>query len=170
MFGTAPAVGVVMGSRSDRQTLRHAATTLERREIGYEARVVSAHRTPDELFRCAETAEERGLEVLIAGAGGAAHLPAMLAAKTLFPVVGVPVESRPLRGLDSLLSIVQMPAGVAVGTLSIGRPGAVNADLFAAAILARRSSTVRDSLARLHAEQRERVLEAASLATVESAS
>ena len=132
----APLVGLIMGSRSDWETMRHAAETLEQLEVPFEQRVVSAHRTPDLLFEYASTAEERGLRVLIAGAGGAAHLPGMAAAKTTVPVLGVPVESKALSGLDSLLSIVQMPAGVPVGTLAIGRPGAVNAALLAAAILA----------------------------------
>ena len=131
-----PLVGLIMGSRSDWETMRHAAETLEQLEVPFEQRVVSAHRTPDLLFDYASTAEERGLRVLIAGAGGAAHLPGMAAAKTTLPVLGVPVESKALSGLDSLLSIVQMPAGVPVGTLAIGRPGAVNAALLAAAILA----------------------------------
>ena len=130
-----PLVGVIMGSRSDWETMRHAAQTLDDLGVPYEVRVVSAHRTPDLLFEYAGTAEERGLEVIIAGAGGAAHLPGMTAAKTALPVLGVPVESKALHGIDSLLSIVQMPAGVPVATLAIGRAGAVNAALLAAAIL-----------------------------------
>ncbi|HZG35679.1 MAG TPA: 5-(carboxyamino)imidazole ribonucleotide mutase, partial [Gaiellaceae bacterium] len=122
-----PLVGVIMGSRSDWETMRHACETLAELEVPYEQRVVSAHRTPDLLFEYATTAVDRGLQVLIAGAGGAAHLPGMAAAKTALPVLGVPVESRALRGVDSLLSIVQMPAGIPVGTLAIGRAGAVNA-------------------------------------------
>ena len=129
-----PLVGVIMGSRSDWETMRHAAETLEQLGVAYETRVVSAHRTPDRLFEYAGSAEERGLEVLIAGAGGAAHLPGMAAAKTLLPVLGVPVESKALKGMDSLLSIVQMPAGVPVATVSIG--GATNAGLLAVRILA----------------------------------
>lgn len=132
----APRVGVVMGSRSDWDTMQHAVQTLLRLEIAHEVRVVSAHRTPDLLFDYAGQAAARGLAVLIAGAGGAAHLPGMLAAKTRLPVLGVPVQSQALSGLDSLLSMVQMPAGVPVGTLAIGRAGAVNAALLAAAMLA----------------------------------
>ncbi|WP_018111747.1 5-(carboxyamino)imidazole ribonucleotide mutase [Thermus igniterrae] len=130
-----PLVGVIMGSKSDWETLRHAAETLEALEIPYEVRVVSAHRTPDLMAEYAKTAQERGLLVIIAGAGGAAHLPGMTAAHTPLPVLGVPVESRALKGLDSLLSIVQMPAGVPVGTLAIGKAGAVNAALLAASIV-----------------------------------
>ena len=131
-----PLVGVIMGSTSDWDTLSHTVETLESLAIPYETRVVSAHRTPDLLFDYCASARERGLEVLIAGAGGAAHLPGMAAAKTSVPVLGVPVESRALKGIDSLLSIVQMPAGIPVGTLAIGKAGAVNAALLAAAILA----------------------------------
>jgi 5-(carboxyamino)imidazole ribonucleotide mutase len=131
-----PLVGVIMGSTSDWDTLSHTVETLESLAIPYETRVVSAHRTPDLLFDYCASARERGLEVLIAGAGGAAHLPGMAAAKTSVPVLGVPVESRALKGMDSLLSIVQMPAGIPVGTLAIGKAGAVNAALLAAAILA----------------------------------
>src|SRR3954462_14959773 len=138
-----PLVGLIMGSRSDWETMRHAAETLERLTVPYERRVVSAHRTPDLLFEYAGGAEARGLEVLIAGAGGAAHLPGMAAAKTALPVLGVPVESRALAGVDSLLSIVQMPAGVPVARLAIGRAGAVNAALLAAAILGRRHTLIR---------------------------
>ncbi len=132
----APRVGVLMGSRSDWATLRHAAETLSALGVAHEARVISAHRTPDRLAEYARAARGRGLRVLIAGAGGAAHLPGMLAAWTPLPVLGVPVESHMLKGLDSLLSIVQMPAGVPVGTLAIGRAGAINAALLAGAILA----------------------------------
>src|ERR1700726_3054063 len=142
-----PLVGLIMGSRSDWETMTHAAQTLDELGVPYEVRVVSAHRTPDLLFEYAGSAEARGLEVLIAGAGGAAHLPGMAAAKTLLPVLGVPVESKALHGIDSLLSIVQMPAGVPVGTLAIGRAGAVNAALLAAAILARKYPEYRDALA-----------------------
>lgn len=131
-----PRVGVVMGSKSDWETMRHACATLTALEIPFEAEVVSAHRTPDRLFQYAQTAIERGLQVIIGGAGGAAHLPGMLAAKTRLPVLGVPVQSKALSGWDSLLSIVQMPAGIPVGTLAIGRAGAVNAALLAAAQLA----------------------------------
>ncbi|HVM68668.1 MAG TPA: 5-(carboxyamino)imidazole ribonucleotide mutase [Gaiellaceae bacterium] len=153
-----PVVGVIMGSRSDWETMRHACETLDALEVPYESRVVSAHRTPDLLFEYAASAEERGLQVLIAGAGGAAHLPGMTAAKTALPVLGVPVESRTLKGVDSLLSIVQMPAGVPVGTLAIGRAGAVNAALLAAAIVARGDEGVRERLARWRAAQTESVL------------
>ncbi|WP_366881156.1 5-(carboxyamino)imidazole ribonucleotide mutase [Halothiobacillus sp.] len=131
-----PLVGVVMGSQSDWETMQHACATLTTLQIPFEAEVVSAHRTPDRLFEYAQTAIERGLQVIIGGAGGAAHLPGMLAAKTRLPVLGVPVQSKTLSGWDSLLSIVQMPAGIPVGTLAIGRAGAVNAALLAAAQLA----------------------------------
>ena len=134
--GPAPLVGIIMGSRSDWETMRHAAETLERLAVPHETRVVSAHRTPQRLFDYAAAAAGRGLRVIIAGAGGAAHLPGMAASMTALPVLGVPVESHALKGMDSLLSIVQMPAGIPVGTLAIGRAGAVNAALLAAAILA----------------------------------
>jgi 5-(carboxyamino)imidazole ribonucleotide mutase len=153
-----PLVGIIMGSRSDWETLRHAADTLEQLGVPHEVRVVSAHRTPDLLFEYASGAEARGLEVLIAGAGGAAHLPGMTAAKTVLPVLGVPVESAALKGVDSLLSIVQMPGGVPVGTLSIGRAGAVNAALLAAAILGARHPEIREALRRFRAEQTAAVL------------
>ena len=153
-----PLIGVLMGSQSDWETMRHACETLEQLGVSYESKVVSAHRTPDLLFEYAAGAEERGLHVLIAGAGGAAHLPGMIAAKTALPVLGVPVESTALKGMDSLLSIVQMPAGIPVGTLAIGRAGAVNAALLAAAILARSDSAIRERLARFRAEQTEAVL------------
>jgi 5-(carboxyamino)imidazole ribonucleotide mutase len=142
-----PSVGVVMGSSSDWAILEPACTTLAELGITYEARVVSAHRTPDLMFAYAEAAEPRGLQVIIAGAGGAAHLPGMLAAKTLVPVLGVPVPATMLQGVDSLLSIVQMPAGVPVATLAIGRPGAVNAALLAAEILALHDPALRERLA-----------------------
>ena len=129
-------IGVVMGSRSDWDTLQHAAETLDRLGIAHEVRVVSAHRTPDLLFDYANSSQARGLRAIIAGAGGAAHLPGMLAAKTRVPVLGVPVQSKALNGMDSLLSIVQMPAGIPVGTLAIGKSGAINAALLAAAVLA----------------------------------
>ncbi len=132
----APLVGIIMGSRSDWETMRHAAETLEKLGVPHETRVVSAHRTPDRMVDYARTAAGRGLKVIIAGAGGAAHLPGMTASMTRLPVLGVPVESHALKGMDSLLSIVQMPAGIPVGTLAIGRAGAVNAGLLAAAILA----------------------------------
>jgi 5-(carboxyamino)imidazole ribonucleotide mutase len=148
-----------MGSTSDWETMRHASEMLDTLGIDHESRVVSAHRTPERLFRYAREAEARGLEVLIAGAGGAAHLPGMLAAITLLPVLGVPVESRVLRGVDSLLSIVQMPKGIPVGTLAIGAAGAANAALLAAAVIARRDATVREALARFRREQTEAVAE-----------
>ncbi|ATA58705.1 Phospho-ribosylaminoimidazole carboxylase [Geobacillus stearothermophilus] len=130
-----PIVGVVMGSHSDWETMRHACAVLEELGIPFEKKVVSAHRTPDEMFRYAETAEERGIKVIIAGAGGAAHLPGMIAAKTTLPVIGVPVQSKALNGLDSLLSIVQMPGGVPVATVAIGKAGATNAGLLAVSIV-----------------------------------
>src|SRR5918912_239047 len=148
-----------MGSRSDWETMQHAIATLESLSIPYETRVVSAHRTPDLLFEYASRAEERGLEVLIAGAGGAAHLPGMAAAKTLLPVLGVPVESKALHGVDSLLSIVQMPAGVPVGTLAIGRAGAVNAALLAASILGVKHPQFREALRAYRAKQTQAVLD-----------
>ncbi len=146
-------VGVIMGSASDWETMRHAAETLERFEIPHERRVVSAHRTPDLMAEYAKAAEERGLEAIIAGAGGAAHLPGMVAAHTTVPVLGVPVESRTLKGMDSLLSIAQMPAGIPVGTLAIGRAGATNAALLAIAILANSRPSLRDALRRFREEQ-----------------
>ena len=154
-----PLVGIIMGSRSDWDTLRHAAETLDQLGVAYEVRVVSAHRTPDLLFDYAASASGRGLEVLIAGAGGAAHLPGMAAAKTVLPVLGVPVESAVLRGVDSLLSIVQMPAGIPVGTLAIGKAGAVNAALLAAAMLGNKYPAVREAVAAYRAAQTQRVLD-----------
>ncbi len=141
-----PLVGVIMGSRSDWDTMSQSVEILKALEIPHEVRVVSAHRTPDLLFEYAGSAEQRGLSVIIAGAGGAAHLPGMVASKTLLPVLGVPVESRTLQGLDSLLSIVQMPAGVPVGSLAIGRAGAVNAALLAASILGASDPGIRENL------------------------
>jgi 5-(carboxyamino)imidazole ribonucleotide mutase len=135
MSSAGPTVGIIMGSQSDWETMQHAAGTLDRLQIGYEARIVSAHRTPERLYEYGRNARCRGLQVIIAGAGGAAHLPGMIAALTPLPVLGVPIESRTLKGMDSLLSIVQMPAGVPVATFAIGQSGAVNAALFAAAIL-----------------------------------
>jgi 5-(carboxyamino)imidazole ribonucleotide mutase len=155
---TQPLVGVVMGSRSDWETMRHAAAMLDQLGVANEVRVVSAHRTPDLLMQYADTAAGRGLEVIIAGAGGAAHLPGMLAAKTLVPVFGVPVHTQALGGLDSLLSIVQMPAGVPVGTLAIGRAGAINAALLAAAVVSRDRPAIRAALAAQRAEQTASVL------------
>lgn len=153
-----PLVGVIMGSRSDWETLSAAAETLEKLGIPFEVKVVSAHRTPDLMFEYASGAEERGLEVIIAGAGGAAHLPGMTAAKTTLPVLGVPVESKALSGIDSLLSIVQMPAGVPVGTLAIGTAGAINAALLAAAIVGNHHPEVRQALKRHRQEQTAAVL------------
>lgn len=154
-----PKVGIIMGSTSDWDTMVHAATMLEDLGIPFETRVVSAHRTPDLLFDYASKAEGRGLECIIAGAGGAAHLPGMAAAKTLLPVLGVPVESKVLRGVDSLLSIVQMPAGVPVATFAIGKAGAVNAALYAAQIIARRDATTRAALGRHRDNQTQAVLD-----------
>jgi 5-(carboxyamino)imidazole ribonucleotide mutase len=154
-----PLIGLIMGSKSDWETMSHAAETLESLAIPFEVRIVSAHRTPDLLFEYASTAEERGLEVIIAGAGGAAHLPGMTSAKTVLPVLGVPVESKTLKGIDSLLSIVQMPAGVPVGTLAIGRAGAVNAALLAAAIVGNNHPEVREALRRFRENQTKAVLE-----------
>jgi 5-(carboxyamino)imidazole ribonucleotide mutase len=151
-------VGIVMGSRSDWPTMEHAAQVLEALEIAHETRVVSAHRTPDLLFEYAERAADRGLRAIIAGAGGAAHLPGMLAAKTWVPVLGVPVESRALSGLDSLLSIAQMPGGIPVGTLAIGQAGAKNAALLAAAMLATTDPAVRARLVAWRARQTAEVL------------
>lgn len=156
--GTAPLVGVIMGSRSDWETMRHAVETLEQLEVPHEHRVVSAHRTPDLLFEYAATARERGLKVLIAGAGGAAHLPGMAASKTSLPVLGVPVQSKALSGIDSLLSIAQMPAGIPVGTLAIGRAGAINAALLAAAILSTWDAAVAAALEQFRAAQTADVL------------
>ena len=151
-----PLVGVVMGSASDWETMRHATETLERFGVPHERRVVSAHRTPDLMASYAKEAEDRGLEAIVAGAGGAAHLPGMLAAHTTVPVLGVPVESRALKGLDSLLSIAQMPAGVPVGTLAIGKAGATNAALLAVAILANTRPRLREELRRFRGEQAEK--------------
>ncbi len=144
--GRGPLVGVLMGSRSDWETMRHAADVLSDLGISHETQIVSAHRTPERLYRYAQQAEGRGIEVLIAGAGGAAHLPGMLASLSLLPILGVPIESKVLRGMDSLLSIVQMPRGVPVGTLAIGSAGAANAALLAAAILSRGRPEIRESL------------------------
>jgi 5-(carboxyamino)imidazole ribonucleotide mutase len=153
-----PLVGIIMGSTSDWETLKSAAEMLARLGVPHETRVVSAHRTPDLLFEYAASARGRGLEVLIAGAGGAAHLPGMTAAKTSLPVLGVPVQSKTLSGLDSLLSIVQMPAGIPVGTLSIGVAGATNAALLAAAILGNSHPGIREALDAFRAEQTRKVL------------
>jgi 5-(carboxyamino)imidazole ribonucleotide mutase len=153
-----PLVGLIMGSASDWETMQDAAQTLTQLGIPYESRVASAHRTPDLLFDYCTSAQDRGLEVIIAGAGGAAHLPGMAAAKTVLPVLGVPVQSKTLNGLDSLLAIVQMPAGVPVGTLAIGRAGAVNAALLAAAILGIKHPEYRAALTAFRNEQTRRVL------------
>ena len=154
-----PLVGVIMGSVSDWATMTHTTETLEALGIAYEVRVVSAHRTPDLLFEYASTAESRGLQVIIAGAGGAAHLPGMTAAKTRLPVLGVPVKSRALGGLDSLLSIVQMPRGVPVATVAIGKGGAVNAALLAASILANKYPAIAATLDKYRAAQTAQVLD-----------
>ncbi len=154
-----PLVGLIMGSQSDWDTMQHAAQTLTTLGVPHDIRIVSAHRTPDLLFDYAATAEARGLRVIIAGAGGAAHLPGMTAAKTHLPVLGVPVESKALKGMDSLLSIVQMPAGVPVGTLAIGRAGAVNAALLAAAILAPHFPEIRQKLLDFRHAQTQAVLD-----------
>ena len=151
-------VGLIMGSKSDWDTMQHAAQILDALGVPHETKVVSAHRTPDLLFEYAESAESRGIEVIIAGAGGAAHLPGMAAAKTTIPVLGVPVESKALQGIDSLLSIVQMPAGVPVGTLAIGKPGAINAGLLAAAIVANSRPELRERLRAFRAVQTNAVL------------
>src|SRR5579863_6387118 len=155
---SAPLVGIIMGSTSDWETMEHAANTLRDLGVAHETGVVSAHRTPDLLFEYAAEAEKRGIEVIIAGAGGAAHLPGMTAAKTVLPVFGVPIESKSLKGLDSLLSIAQMPGGIPVGTLAIGKTGAINAALLAAAILGAKHPEIREALRKFRAEQTERVL------------
>ena len=151
-------VGIIMGSQSDWETMQHAATMLDQLGVPYEVRVVSAHRTPDLLFEYAETAQQRGLKVIIAGAGGAAHLPGMCAAKTVLPVLGVPVESKALSGVDSLYSIVQMPTGIAVGTLAIGKAGAGNAGLLAAQIIGAFEPAVQAKVDSFRKAQTERVL------------
>ncbi|MFX3625080.1 MAG: 5-(carboxyamino)imidazole ribonucleotide mutase [Ectobacillus sp.] len=158
-----PAVGVIMGSTSDWDTMQHACAVLEELDIPYEKKVVSAHRTPDYMFEYAETARERGLKVIIAGAGGAAHLPGMVAAKTTLPVIGVPVQSKALNGLDSLLSIVQMPGGVPVATVAIGKAGATNAGLLAAEILGAFDETVYKRLEKRRDDIKRNVLEGSDL-------
>lgn len=152
-----PLVGIIMGSKSDWSTLEHAAATLEQFEVACEKEIVSAHRTPEWLFEYARTAEERGLQCIIAGAGGAAHLPGMAASLTELPVLGVPVESKVLRGVDSLLSIVQMPAGVPVATFAIGKAGAINSALFAVSLLARKNPDLLERLRKFRSEQTETV-------------
>jgi 5-(carboxyamino)imidazole ribonucleotide mutase len=154
----APLVGIIMGSTSDWETMQHAAQTLEELGVPHETRVVSAHRTPDLLFEYASSAERRGIEVIIAGAGGAAHLPGMAASKTVLPVLGVPVESKALKGLDSLLSIAQMPGGIPVGTLAIGKAGAINAALLAAATLGAKHPEIRETLRKFRVNQTKKVL------------
>ena len=154
----APLVGIIMGSSSDWETMEHAAKTLAELGVAHETRVVSAHRTPDLLFEYAASAEQRGIEVIIAGAGGAAHLPGMTASKTVLPVLGVPVESKALKGLDSLLSIAQMPGGIPVGALAIGKAGAINAALLAAAILGAKHPEIREALRKFRGAQTARVL------------
>jgi phosphoribosylaminoimidazole carboxylase, PurE protein len=156
---SSPKVGVIMGSKSDWETMRHAVETLDALGVPNETRVVSAHRTPDLLFEYASTARDRGLKVIIAGAGGAAHLPGMVSAKTTLPVLGVPIESKALQGVDSLLSIVQMPAGVPVGTLAIGKAGAINAALLATAILATNDAELADTLEAFRQTQTQAVLD-----------
>ena len=153
-----PLVGIIMGSQSDWETMRHAAETLTQLGVPHEVRVVSAHRTPDLLFEYASTAEGRGLEIVIAGAGGAAHLPGMTASKTALPVLGVPVQSAALSGTDSVLSILQMPAGIPVGTLAIGKAGAINAALLAAAMLGNKHAHIREALKAYRAKQTADVL------------
>ena len=157
-LAAAPLVGIIMGSSSDWETMEHAANMLRDLGVPFEKRVVSAHRTPDLLFEYAATAERRGIEVIIAGAGGAAHLPGMCASKTVLPVLGVPVESRSLKGLDSLLSIAQMPGGIPVGTLAIGKPGAINAALLAASILGVKHARFREALRTFRTAQTNKVL------------
>ena len=156
---TQPLIAIIRGSKSDWETMEHATKTLDQLHIPYEVKIVSAHRTPDLLFQFAESAHERGIEVIIAGAGGAAHLPGMTAAKTHLPVLGVPVQSKALNGMDSLLSIVQMPAGVPVGTLAIGRAGAVNAALLAASIVANKHGEFLAALLAYRAAQTQSVLD-----------
>src|SRR6185369_4514622 len=156
---TQPLIAVIMGSKSDWETMQHATKTLDQLNIPYEVKIVSAHRTPDLLFQFAESAHPRGIEVIIAGAGGAAHLPGMAAAKTHLPVLGVPVQSKALNGMDSLLSIVQMPAGIPVGTLAIGKAGAINAALLAASIVSNKHEEYRDALLKYRAAQTQNVLD-----------
>jgi len=157
MTATDPLVGIIMGSQSDWETMKNAADTLDKMGVPFETKIVSAHRTPDRLVAYAKSAKDRGLHVIIAGAGGAAHLPGMAASMTALPVLGVPIESKSLKGMDSLLSIVQMPGGVPVGTLAIGKPGAINAGLFAASIIALNDDTVAKALGAWRAAQTDAV-------------
>lgn len=159
-MSTQPLVGVIMGSQSDWETMSHASKILDELGIPHETRIVSAHRTPDWLFEYASTAESRGIEVIIAGAGGAAHLPGMAASKTILPVLGVPVESHALKGIDSLYSIVQMPGGIPVGTLAIGKAGATNAGLFAGEILGIKFPWIRQAVKDFRTRQTQKVMEA----------
>jgi len=159
MSGAGCAIGIIMGSQSDWETMQHAASALDRLNIGYEPGIVSAHRTPERLYEYASKARSRGLRVIIAGAGGAAHLPGMIAALTTLPVLGVPIETRALKGMDSLLSIVQMPAGVPVGTLAIGKAGAINAALLAASVLALQDAGLAARLAAWRNQQTDAVAE-----------
>jgi len=158
--GRKPMVGIIMGSKSDWGTMQHAATTLAECAVPHEVRILSAHRTPDQLFEYASTAEERGLEVIIAAAGGAAHLAGVTAAKPILPVLGVPIESAALKGMDSLLSTVQMPGGIPVGTLAIGKPGAINAALLATAILGVKHREFREAIRKYRATQTHKILAA----------
>jgi 5-(carboxyamino)imidazole ribonucleotide mutase len=160
-----PFVAIIMGSKSDWEPMEHSAKTLEELGVPHEVRVLSAHRTPDQLFEYASSAEARGLEVIIAAAGGAAHLAGVTAAKTILPVLGVPMESASLKGLDSLLSTVQMPGGIPVGTLAIGKPGAINAALFATAILGTKHREFREAIRKYRAAQAEKVLTGSDLST-----
>lgn len=153
-----PLIAIIMGSKSDWETMEHATKVLDELKIPYEVKIISAHRTPDLLFQFAESAHERGIEVIIAGAGGAAHLPGMTAAKTHLPVLGVPVQSKTLNGMDSLLSIVQMPAGIPVGTLAIGKAGAINAALLAASIVANKHNEYLNNLLKYRESQTQNVL------------
>lgn len=155
-----PLVGIIMGSKSDWETLEFTANLLTQLQVPFEAKIVSAHRTPDRMFEYAEKAAERGLEIIIAGAGGAAHLPGMVAAKTALPVIGVPVQSKALQGMDSLLSIVQMPGGIPVATMAIGQAGAINAALFAAAVLANKYPAIKEHVLAFRARQTQQVLAA----------
>jgi len=159
-MGSSPLVGIIMGSKTDWETMAHGVEVLEALGVPHEVRIISAHRTPDVMFEWAGSAEQRGIEVVVAGAGGAAHLPGMVASKTVLPVLGVPIQSRALNGMDSLLSIAQMPGGVPVGTLAIGRAGAINAALLAASIVARTRPEILASVRRWRQDQTDAVLAA----------